>query len=279
MKRIPFALISLHLWLVLLCAAARAEDVGTVASVRGAADIGRAGAWTPAAVGMVVALGDELRTGDGQLRVVFRDDSVVDLSENSSLVVDRQVFDPDGGRFSSLIKLVQGKARALVGSYYGTPGASYEVETPTAVAGVRGTSFMVAYDPASEATEVVGIRGRIEVRGIGERAREVVYVTAQEATTVMRGAGPTQPEPIEQRMFQRDIEGLELLSLGNVNTGLAASHPVGAGSEVPAPDKAPPSSSGGLAGQVGRDELRNAGDVVGQPLGVGDATRGQLVVP
>jgi hypothetical protein len=32
------------------------------------------------------------------------------------------------------MRLVQGKARALVGKYYGTPGAAYEVQTPTAVA-------------------------------------------------------------------------------------------------------------------------------------------------
>jgi hypothetical protein len=50
-----------------------------------------------------------------------------------------------------------------------------------------------------------------------------------------------------------------------------------AGSNVPPPDKAP--SSGGLAGQVGRDELRNSGDVAGQPPAVINSGRGQLGVP
>ena len=112
--------------LVLLLAAPvmAAEDVGTVASMRGTAEIGRGGAFTPATVGATVQLGDELRTGTGQLRVVFRDDSVVDLAEGSSLTVDTQVFDPGNGRFSSLLRLAAGKARALVGDVYGTPGSS-----------------------------------------------------------------------------------------------------------------------------------------------------------
>src|SRR5262245_24816023 len=144
--------------ILLIATAAAADDVGTVASTSGAADIGRGDAWAPAAVGMVVQLGDQLRTGsDGQLKVVFRDDSVIDLSPNSSLVVDEQVFQPDASRFSSVVRLLQGKARALVSGYYKTPGAAYEVETPTAVAGVRGTSFLVAYNQDLEAAVVVGI--------------------------------------------------------------------------------------------------------------------------
>ena len=100
---------------LLLGTIAMAEDVGTVAATRGTADIGRGGARTAAAVGQTVELGDQLRTGsDGQLRVVFRDDSVIDLAENSSLVVDQQVFDPAASSFSSLMRLVSGKARAFV---------------------------------------------------------------------------------------------------------------------------------------------------------------------
>jgi hypothetical protein len=262
---------------LLLCAgAAWAEDVGTVASVRGVADIGRAGARSPAVVGGVVQLGDELHTGaDGQLRVVFRDESVIDLAEGSSLVVDKQVFDPDASQYTSLVKLLQGKARALVGAYYRTPGASYEVQTPTAVAGVRGTSFMVAYYPDAEATEVIGIHGQIQVRSVSERIGESVFITAHESTTVYRDSAPSAPEPIDDQRFRREVDGLQVLALGNV--GSFATSPLRAGGTVPAPDRAP--SSSGLAGQLGRDQLRNSGDVAGQPLPVVGATRGSLGIP
>ena len=261
---------------LLLGTVAMAEDVGTVAATRGAADIGRGGARTAAAVGQTVQLGDELHTGsDGQLRVVFRDDSVIDLSENSSLVVDQQVFDPAASSYSSLMRLVAGKARAFVSQYYRTPGAAYQVQTPTAVAGVRGTSFLVAYDPEHDNTDVIGIHGQIEVRSLGERG-DIVYVNAHETTTVWRGEPPTPPQMMDEQHFHREIEGLEQMSMGNVGS-LAAGHTVSSGGSVPAPDRAPPASS--VAGQLGRDQLRNAGDVTGQPPAVVGATRGSLGIP
>ncbi len=262
---------------LLLGTVAMAEDVGTVAATRGTADIGRGGVRTAAAVGQTVQLGDALHTGsDGELRVVFRDDSVIDLAENSSLVVDQQVFDPASSTFSSLLRLASGKARAFVSQYYRTPGAAYQVQTPTAVAGVRGTSFLVAYDPEHDTTDVIGIHGQIEVRSLSERVGDTVYVNAHETTTVWRGEPPTAPEMMDEQHFHREIEGLEQMSMGSVGS-LAAGHAVSRGGSVPAPDRAPPASS--VAGQLGRDQLRNAGDVTGQPPAVVGASRGSLGIP
>ncbi|MEO8602933.1 MAG: FecR family protein [bacterium] len=259
-----------------LATLATAQDAGTVSAASGVAEIGHAGSFIPAAVGGAVQLGDTLRTGDGQLRIVFRDDSVVDLAEHSTLVIDKQVFDPSAGHYNSLMKLISGKARALVNEVYGTtPGSAYEIETPTAVAGVRGTSFWVIYDPARDATDVIGIQGRIQVRSLAERLNDTVYVTAAEGTTVVRGMNPTAPEPVTLDYLRYEDDALQPLALGNVGS-LASASGVKAGESVPAPDRAP--SSSGLAGQLGRDELRNPGDVAGQPLSVGD-TRGRLGVP
>jgi hypothetical protein len=271
--------VSLAVLFSLLCGSvAVAEDVGSVASLRGDAQIGRGGAFTPATVGAGVQIGDELRTGDGQMRVVFRDDSVIDLTERSSLTVDTQVFDPAKSSYTSLLRLAAGKARALVSKVYGTPGASYEIQTPTAVAGVRGTTFLIEYDQSREATDVIGIEGRIMVRSLAEVLNNTVYVTASEGTTVVRGAAPTRPEPIDPDYMMHESNVLQPLAAGAGGAGGAAAANAGAssGNNVPAPDRAP--SSGGLAGQVGRDEMRNAGDVAGQPPAVLNS-RGQLGVP
>ena len=261
-------------------AASGQESVGTVAVARGAAEIVRGGGAAAAAVGASVYTGDELRTGDGQMRVVFRDDSVLDLSEQTTLVVDQQVFDPGAGRFTSLMKLLTGKARALVSNYYGAPGASYEVETPTAVAGVRGTTFLVSYDAGLDATQVIGIEGRIEVRSLAARLGDTVYVTAQEGTTVRRGQAPTPPEPVADDLFRFETDAIQSLGAGvggAVGAGSVAGSGLQAGENVPAPDKAP--SSSGLPGQLDAGENRNAGDVAGQPLDVIKSNRGRLGVP
>jgi hypothetical protein len=264
--------------LLLVATSASAEEVGTIASVTGSATIGRGDLRTAAAVGLPVQLGDSLHTGaDGKLRVVFRDDSVIDLGESSSLVVDQQVFNPSTGTFSSLMRLVSGRARSLVSEYYRNPGASYHVETPTAVAGVRGTTFLVSYYPDSEVTEVVGIDGRIEVSSVGTRARESVYINANEATTVERGQAPTAPETLDEQRFRQQIEGLDQMALGSIGNLGGGGAALSGGNEVAAPDKAP--SSSGMVGQLGRDQMKNAGDVAGQPIPVVEASRGSLGVP
>jgi hypothetical protein len=275
-KRLALAV----LFIISCGSAALAEDVGSVASVRGDAQIGRGGAFTAATVGAGVQLGDELRTGEGQMRVVFRDDSVIDLTERSSMTVDTQVFDPANSKYTSLLRLAAGKARALVGSIYGTPGASYEIQTPTAVAGVRGTAFLIEYDPRRDATDVVGIEGRIMVRSLAEVLDNTVYVTANEGTSVGRGVAPTRPEAIDPDYMMNQNNALQPLAAGGGGGGaggVAAGSGANAGNNVPPPDRAP--SSGGLAGQVGRDELKNSGDVAGQPPAVLNSGRGQLGVP
>jgi hypothetical protein len=247
-----------------------AQDVGTVAAVEGSAEIKRSGTATAAVVGAGVRTGDELRTVDGKMRVVFQDDSVIDLGERSALVVDEQVFNPSGGQASTLMNLVIGKARAAVSHYYGTAGTSFEVRTPTAVAGVRGTEFLISYDAERDVSEVVGIHGFVQVRNLTADVDEFIYVGAEETTHVQRDMAPTSPQRIEERMFRDEVQGLELLSFVGAGT-LAASSLSAA---VAPPEQAP--SAGNQIGQLGRDQLRNIADVVGQPLR-GD--RGRLGVP
>lgn len=248
--------------------------VGHVAAADGEAEIGRGGVFATAEIGDAVELGDELRTGDGRLRVVFRDDSVLNLSEQTRVVVDEQVFAPDEGQFGSVLRLLHGRIRAAVSHYYGTAGSSYEVETPTAVAGVRGTTFVVGYDDEERLTEVIGVRGRVHVRGLDERLGDGVFVTAQEATTVAADGAPAPPIAIDEFLFRERLDAVEALGRGNLG-GLASGGLLRGGSEVAPADRAPRAAT-----QVTTlDDLRDASDVVGQPLPVVTTTRGRLGVP
>lgn len=266
MKRIALLLVGF----ICVGRVAWAQDVGTVAAAQGTAEIKRGGAATAAVVGAGIRVGDELRTVDGKMRVVFQDDSVIDLGERSTLVVDEQVFNPSGGQASTLMNLVVGKARALVSHYYGAAGTSYQVRTPTAVAGVRGTEFLISYDAEQDVSEVVGIHGFVQVRNLTADADEFIYIGAEETTHIQRDMAPTSPQRIEERLFRDEVHGLELLSLGGA--GAIAGGALGAA--VAPPEQAP--STGEQIGQLGRDQLRNTADVVGQPLR-GD--RGRLGVP
>jgi hypothetical protein len=250
-----------------------AQEVGTVAAVEGSVEIGRQGVWEPAAVGAAVHQGDELRTGrPGKLRVVFQDDTVLSVSEGSRVTVDEQVFQPADGKVHSVMNLLQGKVNALVGEYYGRPGAAYEIKTATAVAGVRGTEFSVSYDPYDEVTEVMGFSGRILVHSLWDPTGPGVIIGANETTTVAEGELPTQPRRYNERLFRQQLEGFDFIGGGRMES-LIASHPLLAGANVPQPDRAP-TVAGGAA--VTLNEKRDASSLVGDSPAVVKALTGQL---
>src|SRR5262249_10645163 len=230
------------------------QEVGTVAGLEGSAEIGRGGTWTAAAIGGPVQNGDELRTGTpGKLRIVFQDDSVLTLSNDSHVTVDKQLFDPSAGKIQSLMRLIRGKVSAVVSEYYQRPHANYQIQTGTAVAGVRGTEFAVKYDPSTQVTEVVGIHGRVEVHSVLDLVRQGNFVTAGELTSVSRGSYPTPAIHLNERNFQQYIEGLDFVGKG-IPESLSA-HTMVAGATVAAPERAPAG-----AGTAPSDPTRQALD-------------------
>jgi len=239
------------LWLImlLLSGAVRAHaqaEVGTVAAVQGPFDVQHGGSWQNASIGLPVFAGDQLRTGaSGRGKVVFQDDSVLDLAPNSDVVIEKQIFDPGAHRFQSLIRLVKGKIRAWVSDYYHEPRARYEVETPTAIAGVRGTEFIVLYDPATELSEVVGIDSRVDVTGKLAVIGAAVQVGPRELTQVQKGSFPTTPQALDESRFQQYLQGLDLVGTGR-RDGLNVLHPLIAGRLV-SPDDVPGATPGGAA--------------------------------
>jgi hypothetical protein len=198
--------------LILIAARASGQAVGSISGIEPTADIGRSGEWTPAAAGAPVHIGDVLRTGrPGRLSVVFQDDSVITVGPGSELVINEQVFAPKEGTVRTVLQLVQGKIRSVVSEYYQGTQGGFEVKTPTALAGVRGTDFVVVHDPAIEVTEVVGVSGRVAVNSIFEPERHGVIVTSRELTVVARGGLPQTPQRLTEKLFRQYIEGLQFL--------------------------------------------------------------------
>jgi hypothetical protein len=252
--------------------AGAAQEVGTVASLTGSAELGREGDWRAAAISSPVYMGDTIRTGrPGRVRIVFQDDSVLNVGDGSELVVDAQVFDPKGGSYQSTFRLLRGKLRALVSEYYETPGAGYEVETPTAVAGVRGTEFVVEFDEIRRQTQVVGINGRVAVRGLEGRTEEVL-ITAGDLTTVVRGGQPAAPHRIDEDQFRQYLDGLEFIGQGRAES-LAANSAVVTGAQIQNADRAPVSDNA----PPHRGE-RDASTLLEQPPAVVEALQGGLSI-
>jgi ferric-dicitrate binding protein FerR (iron transport regulator) len=259
------------LWLALATPALAAESpVGTIAELNGQAEISRPGSaadapWAPAQVGGPIHQGDQIRTGrPGRVRIVFQDESVLVLSDDSLVRVDESVFSPADGSVRSLLQMFRGKVRAVVTEYYQQRQASYEIQTPTAVAGVRGTEFVVEYDETARTTRVSGIEGTVAVHSVLDRLRNGVLVTAGEGTAVRQGEFPTPVDPLDDDSLRRVIDGFEFVGGGLLGRGGGAS---GTDAAVPEPDRAPRVSD---AEPQGQNRLPDAGRIIDQPPAIGN---------
>ena len=195
------ALVLLLMASFVMVRAAAAQDVGWVAALEGTAEVQRGGNWAALAQGGAVQLGDHVRTAAGsRVKLLFRDDSVLTLGERSEIVIDEQVA---GEAPTTTFSLLLGKVRALVSDRYSAKGAEFEVKSPTAIAGVRGTSFLAGYDQSKDETQVVGLEHTTAVRSVLDAVgAKGVLVGPGQSTTVGRGKMPSVPTKLPQTTIQ-----------------------------------------------------------------------------
>jgi hypothetical protein len=128
-------------------AAASANDVGQIKTVRGTVHVERDGQRLAAKPGMGVRQADTLVTGaDGAVGVTFLDNSRVSTGPGSVLEIERYRFNSTthAGEFDASLK--QGSIAVVSGKMVKQTPGSMRVRTPYSVMGVRGTEFVVRLD-------------------------------------------------------------------------------------------------------------------------------------
>jgi len=224
--------------LVLLTGVAAAQEVGTIAEVAGSVELQHGGTWSAVALGQPLEQGDALRTGrPGRVRVVFQDNSVLTMADASEVSLAEVRIDRNKGLAQTVWRLVQGQVRAVVSEYYERPRSRFQIETVTAVAGVRGTEFVITFDPVAATSEVVGVSGRVEVHSTKDRVGHAVYITTQELTTVTRGAYPTPAKRLPGERYRQYLEKLTVIGAGKPES-FAVVQPVVSGTSVPETERA-----------------------------------------
>lgn len=117
------------------------KKVGTVYEVRGQAfAVGRNKVSRKLDIGTSIFLGDKLITGeDGFLRLRMIDNALLDLRCYSIMVVEDYALKPAQRR--SVLNLLQGTLRKITGDIGKSDEDVYELKTPIANVGVRGTEY------------------------------------------------------------------------------------------------------------------------------------------
>jgi uncharacterized membrane protein YgcG len=156
----PIVAMTLGLFTCFGASIAQAQsDVGEMSaaerSVTGAFG-GRARALTP---GDGVVQNEVIRTGPASAaRMVFLDNTNLAMGASSSVTLDRFVYDGAGTARSAVINATRGAFRWVSGA---SPSRAYQINTPLATIGVRGTTFDLQHQAGR--TVVVLVQGAVRV--------------------------------------------------------------------------------------------------------------------
>jgi LysM repeat protein len=108
--------------------------------------------WSPAAEGLTLAEGSQVRTGaNGQVFIQFTEGSKVQLEPDTAITFN--IFYPDLNSQLTSLAMSQGQVWVLL-----TDGA-LDVETPVDIASARNARMSVAYDPQTQALAVTCLQG------------------------------------------------------------------------------------------------------------------------
>ena len=98
---------------------------------------------------------DTVKTGQGKTAIQFVDDTRVDVTAHSKLLIDEFVYDPNNKTGKLSIKASAGTIRYASGQIAKNSQQNVKIETPTATIGVRGTDFTMTIDEIGGSTIIL----------------------------------------------------------------------------------------------------------------------------
>ena len=98
---------------------------------------------------------DTVKTGNGKVGIVFIDDTKVDITEHSKLLIDEFVYDPNTKTGSLSLKATLGTVRYASGQIAKNSKQNVKISTPTASISVRGTDFAMTIDELGSSTIIL----------------------------------------------------------------------------------------------------------------------------
>jgi hypothetical protein len=155
-------------------------------------------------VGQPFFVGETIQTKSGarvKLKFLEGGNEVV-LGSETSLLIERASNGSDGKKGTTL-NLAKGEVRSDVKTKYsGQGGESYEVKTNNAVAGVRGTVFMMALNVKTGLTSLATSEGKVAFSAVnpatGKMSAPVIVPAGQFSMASATGAAPEAPQSLSK---------------------------------------------------------------------------------
>lgn len=158
--------------------------------------------------GTDLEMNDKIETAKSKMKLTFDDDTVVSLTEQSKLVIDDFVYDPNTSTGRLAMNVAMGTVRYASGAVAHNSRENVRLRTPTATISVRGTDFTMTVDeigrslvillptcPENAKDEAECWVGEIAV---SNDAGQVILNQAFQATLVNSlSSPPTQPKLLD----------------------------------------------------------------------------------
>ncbi|RBW51414.1 FecR domain-containing protein [Marinobacter sp. F3R11] len=132
----------------------------------------------------LIRVGDEVLSGTGAATITLADGSEVRLSPDSRLIFNRLTQYGKSGMVDTRLRLSRGEVHTRVKPVI-SGGARFEIETPSAIAAVRGTAFSLQTGP--EGTSLQVIEGVVDFGAPNQNQR----IPAGYSATVSSGSHST----------------------------------------------------------------------------------------
>src|SRR5579862_9321700 len=172
----------------LFAAPARGTGAAVVVRINGVPSVERGGKSEPLRPADVVAPGDVIVTdASAKVKVLLADDSVLAIGPGSRVVLDSFVLSTDSR--SVKVRVLAGRFKIAIAKFLGA-SSDYEVRTPTALAGVRGT--VLWGDTTLDA--ICALDGHIEVRALAGTGAPA-HLSAGECVNQMADGKTTPLKP------------------------------------------------------------------------------------
>ncbi len=170
---------------------------GILTVVKGQVTIksGKTGKEEKAKMGMKVYPKDSISTQkDSRAKVVMIDKNELNVSPSSQITISNYEFDPAKDNKKVLIDVIYGKVRSKVEQKYDSEENTFQVKTPSAVAGVRGTDFFTSYNQVTHASKVVTFRGEVAF-GLPGPSGTIINPVSVRVGEFSANVGSTPPAP------------------------------------------------------------------------------------
>lgn len=197
---------------------AQARSAGMIARMVGSVNLQHGPRVTLASSGTKVFWGDIVTTlSDGRARIQLDDGSILNVGSSSNLKIVRH----DAETQRTELQLAYGRIRASA-VRLARAGSSFQVRTPTAVAGVVGTGFDLSF--INDISSLSVTEGSVTLCNLAAPP-QCVTVAAGYTSTIRGNQAPTQPTPTTPATATENVQSTSVQ--GGAGAGGAAG--VGAG--------------------------------------------------